>query len=243
MKKVLVGVLVMVLSAALALPAIIIAAPDSDIEINIDIKPNSCPNSINVKSGGVLPVAILGTDTFDVANVDPETVLLEGIAPLRWSYEDVATPFGDELVDCSSCTVEGPDGFVDLTLKFDKQELIAALGEVEDGECLIVTLTGELIDVTTLSGSNIVRIIKKIKNGEESVTEQGEGKAKGKETAPGQIKEPGTSAEGKAKGKETAPGQIKEPGTSAVGKAKGKETAPGQIKEPSESAVGKGKNK
>ena len=222
MKKVLVGVLVMVLSAALALPAIIIAAPDSDIEINIDIKPNSCPNSINVKSGGVLPVAILGTDTFDVANVDPETVLLEGITPLRWSYEDVATPFGDELVDCSSCTVEGPDGFVDLTLKFDKQELIAALGEVEDGECLIVTLTGELIDVTTLSGSDIVRIIKKIKNGEESVTEQGEGKAKGKETAPGQIKEPGTSPVGKAKGKETAPGQIKEPGESAVGKGKNK---------------------
>jgi hypothetical protein len=46
-----------------------------------------------------------------------------------------------------------------------------------------------------------------------------------------------------AKGKETAPGQIKEPGTSAVGRAKGKETAPGQIKEPGESAVGKGKNK
>ena len=34
--------------------------------VPIDIKPQSCPNPLNVNSKGVLPVAILGTDTFDV---------------------------------------------------------------------------------------------------------------------------------------------------------------------------------
>ena len=58
----------------------------------IDIKPQSCPNPLNVKKKGVLPVAILGTADFDVNEVDPATVELEGVAPLRWDWEDVATP-------------------------------------------------------------------------------------------------------------------------------------------------------
>jgi len=36
------------------------------IEVPVDIKPTSCPNPLNVKSRGVLPVAILGTADFDV---------------------------------------------------------------------------------------------------------------------------------------------------------------------------------
>jgi hypothetical protein len=115
--------------------------------VPLDIKPQSCPNPLNVKDKGVLPVAILGTDTFDVTQVDPASVRLEGVAPLRWEMEDVATPFEPFLgkQDCfADCTTDGPDGYLDLTLKFDAQEVIAALGDVEDGDCLVLGLTGNL---------------------------------------------------------------------------------------------------
>lgn len=46
--------------------------------VQIDIKPGSEPNSINVSSAGVIPVAILSSETFDATQVDPETVFLAG---------------------------------------------------------------------------------------------------------------------------------------------------------------------
>ena len=42
--------------------------------ISIDIKPGSFPDSINPRSKGVIPVAILTTDTFDATTVDSATV-------------------------------------------------------------------------------------------------------------------------------------------------------------------------
>jgi len=43
----------------------------SPLEVLVDIKPGSYPNPLNVKSKGVLPVAILGTTAFDVSDVCP----------------------------------------------------------------------------------------------------------------------------------------------------------------------------
>jgi hypothetical protein len=115
--------------------------------VPVDIKPGSCPNPLNVKSRGVLPVAILGTSDLDVTTIDPASIRLHGVAPLRSGFADVATPFDDstENGDCLDCTTDGPDGFIDLTLKFDSQELVTALGEVTDGECLVTTF-GEVTD-------------------------------------------------------------------------------------------------
>ena len=68
---------------------------------------------------------ILGTADFDVTQVDPESVRLRGVTPVDSALEDVATPFNAFIVngDYSDCTDEGPDGFQDLTLKFDTQEV------------------------------------------------------------------------------------------------------------------------
>lgn len=85
-----------------------ITVPDKYIAA-LDIKPTSCPNPHNTKSGGVLPVAIMGTEDFDVSVVDPATILLEGVGPIRYNYEDVGTPFyplvGKE--GAYACTEEG----------------------------------------------------------------------------------------------------------------------------------------
>jgi hypothetical protein len=127
------------------------------LHVAVDIKPQSCPNPINLNSKGVLPVAILGMDYFDVTTIDPTSVLLQGVAPIRWSIEDVSRPAPDV------CTTEGADGFDDLTLKFDMQEIVTALGEVVDGDEMVLSLTGELIDGKLIEGADKIIIKSKVK--------------------------------------------------------------------------------
>ncbi len=118
------------------------------VDIYIDIKPGSCPNPVNVRSAGILPVAVLGTMGFDVSTIDPDTIRLsrEGvesqIPPLRRSYEDVGTPFEGEPCGCHALN---GDGHEDLSLKFDMRALITALKLEEVVEdTLPLTLTGNL---------------------------------------------------------------------------------------------------
>jgi len=111
---------------------------------------------LNVKSKGNIPVAISGTSDFDVLNIDPASVLFEGVAPIRWAIEDVTTPVAD-TAQCD-CTTDGPDGFDDLTLKFDAQEIVAALGFVANGDELELFITGNLLDGTPIEGSDCVII-------------------------------------------------------------------------------------
>jgi hypothetical protein len=146
----------------------------------LDIKPTSCPNPLNTNSMGVLPVAILGTADFDVTTIDPATITLAGVAPLRSNIDDVGTPFEGELCDCHE---QGADGFDDLTLKFSTHDIVRAVNSVSvdtriadgtlappssDGtlaspssEYLVLTITGNLLDGTPFVGSDCVRIMHK----------------------------------------------------------------------------------
>ena len=63
------------------------------------------------------------------------------------------------------CSEEGPDGFQDLTLKFDAQDVIAALGDVDDGDCRVVQLTGTLVDGTPIVGEDVVLILERGRGG------------------------------------------------------------------------------
>jgi hypothetical protein len=114
-----------------------------EITVKMDIKPGSCPNPLNLKSKGVLPVAILGSKDFNVKNIDPATIMLSregipgGVSPLRYNYADVATPFEGELCDCNSLY---GDGYKDLTLKFKKTEVIS--------ELLLEEVAGQTIPLT-----------------------------------------------------------------------------------------------
>lgn len=46
------------------------------IQVTIDIKPGSCPNPFNLKSRGVLPLALVGDTFFDVTQVDIDSIIL-----------------------------------------------------------------------------------------------------------------------------------------------------------------------
>ncbi len=146
--------------------------PEVTKSVPVDIKPYSCPNPLDVKKyslkkHGVLHVAILGTKDFDVTQIDPASIRLEGVAPLRWYLKDVATPFTPSTgkKHCyEDCTSEGADGFKDLTLKFSAKKLIAALGNVTDNECRVLKLSGNLKKEkgsTPIVGEDVVVIQKK----------------------------------------------------------------------------------
>jgi hypothetical protein len=140
--------------------------------VALDVKPESCPNPLNTKDKGWLPMAILGTEDFDVTQVDPVSLHLEhltGVAPVTWALEDVATPYEPYLgkADAYECTEAGPDGYLDLTLKFDAQEVVAALGELSDGDVMVLHIGGTLKEAyggTAIVGEDVVWIIKKGKD-------------------------------------------------------------------------------
>lgn len=133
------------------------------IPVAFDLKPGSCPNSYNRGDKGVVPAAILGTSDFDVNEIDTSTLYLEGVSPLRYAYEDVGAP-----LDCGGpCTLcacwEGlPDGYLDLTVKFDSQDIaaIADIAAATKGDYVPLTITGALLDGTEITGEDCLRIVK-----------------------------------------------------------------------------------
>jgi hypothetical protein len=130
------------------------------VPVFVDIKPGSCENPLNLKDKGVLPVALLGTEDFDVTTIDPVSIRLEGIAPLRSDYKDVSAPVVNVSGECEGINA-GPDGFVDLILKFKAQEIVTALPEVNDGDQIELIISGEINEYTKISGSDYVLILKK----------------------------------------------------------------------------------
>jgi hypothetical protein len=115
--------------------------------ISIDIKPGSDPNSINLCSNGTVPVAIFGSATFDVTNVNTENLRFAETAvkvvgkkdPMQLcNYEDINGDFISDLV-CHYVTTD-----------------IAGI----DGESSIAKINGELFDGTKFEGSDSVNIVK-----------------------------------------------------------------------------------
>lgn len=140
----------------------------SIITVSFDVKPGSCPNPINVDDKGALPVAIAGSEDFDIGEIDPSTLMLgvfnettgeieNPIAPLRWAYENVTQPYVPENEE-PCCIVTYPDGYMDLTMKFDTQELVASGLDEYVGETIYLGIFGKTIDGLEFIGKDCVRV-------------------------------------------------------------------------------------
>jgi hypothetical protein len=113
-----------------------------DIEsVDIDIKPGSDPNSVNPTSRGVIPVAILGSDTFDVADVDVTTL---AFGPSAAAPAHNAGGHQEDL---------NHDGLTDLVSHYRTDETGIAFGNVE------VCVTGEKLDGTPFEGCSSVEVL------------------------------------------------------------------------------------
>jgi hypothetical protein len=117
---------------------------------------------MNVKSKGVLPTAILGDDDFDVNSIVPSSIRMTNpengmsIAPLRWSYEDVGTPFDGTPCGCHH---RGEDGYTDLTLKWRTQDIVGMLVLItHHGQDVRLNITGQLEDGRTFYGGDCVSL-------------------------------------------------------------------------------------
>jgi hypothetical protein len=114
------------------------------VEVEIDIKPGSDPNSINLRSKGNVPVAIFSTPAFDATTIDPATVTLAD-APVRAVGRKGERQAAAEDVN--------GDGLMDLLVHIDTQALVLAPGAVE------AVLTGTTYDGTPIRGSDAVQIV------------------------------------------------------------------------------------
>jgi len=113
------------------------------IPVSIDIKPGSYPNSINLNSKGTTPVAIFGSATFGVRQIDLNTIKLAETAiklknngqPMI-NYEDI-----------------NGDSFIDIVAHVITKNLQLTLSDTK------ANLEGKLFDGTIIKGSDPVRVI------------------------------------------------------------------------------------
>lgn len=108
------------------------------IPVGIDVLPGSDTNPINFKSQGTIPVAILGSDTLDVTDVDVSTLAFGSAAPVH--------TVGGHLEDVND------DGLTDLLSHYSAQETGIAFGQTE------ACVTGDLLDGTPLQGCDAIAV-------------------------------------------------------------------------------------
>jgi hypothetical protein len=116
----------------------------SYLRVEIDIKPGSYSNPINLGSQGNVPVAIFSKSGFDATTVNPYTVRM-GDAKVR-----VVGKKG--TLQASNSDVNG-DGLIDKVVHIDTQGLALAEGAI------MVCLTGDTYSGISFSGCDSVTIV------------------------------------------------------------------------------------
>ena len=114
--------------------------------VEIDIKPGSDPNSININSMGVVPVAILTTADFDASTVDPSTLSFMAADDIGLSDPNCVR-HGLEDVD--------GDGDLDLVCKFPQKTTWISCGTTQGA------IIGETIDGQDIVGFDSINPVGK----------------------------------------------------------------------------------
>lgn len=114
-------------------------------QVSVDVKPGSSPNTVNLGSNGVVPVAILSDERLDALSVDPGTVKLEGKVGVRAK--------GNGSYFTEQRDVNG-DGRTDLIVKIETCNLQP--GDIQDG---LAEITGQTTSGILFKGMDEVTIV------------------------------------------------------------------------------------
>ena len=119
-------------------PTALVFFPELPLMVDIDIKPGSYPNAINLGSHGLVPVAILSDADFDATSVDPDTVELAG-ASVEVKVKGKSNKYMAHKED-----VDG-DGLVDLVVQVGTANLDP--NTLQDGWAVLTAKTYEGQDI------------------------------------------------------------------------------------------------
>jgi len=119
--------------------------PDSTLVVGIDITPGGNPNTINLRSRGLLPVCVFSSETFDATRIDPATCALAGapVAVRTKRFQYLAHP---EDID--------GDGLTDMMLHFETQQLDP--DQLQDDYAVLV---GSTLDGQDFLGSDEISLV------------------------------------------------------------------------------------
>jgi hypothetical protein len=117
--------------------------------VPIDIEPFIYPNRLNLRSSGVLAVAIFGSESFDATRVDPKTVTISDAGIITVGRKQIPMAFVRDL---------NRDGLGDLVFFFNIHDLVL------DPENTIAVLTGNTYDGERITGEDTVRVVQPRQN-------------------------------------------------------------------------------
>lgn len=139
--------------------------------VQLDIQPGRCPNRVNPKSNSLLRMAIVGNDSFDVAQIKTDSLVVtrhDGIghdlAPVMtgsgWTmkFRDVAATFAGDLCDCQKSHGDGID---DLVITMEMRDVTRALrlNRAQRGTSIMLRVEGVLQDGTPFEASDCIQLI------------------------------------------------------------------------------------
>jgi hypothetical protein len=122
------------------------------IKVSIDIKPESRSNVINIDWEGSLPVAIFGSENFNVRNIDPATLELNSLT---------VKGVGKSNKHLAHYEYVNHDGYEDLVVQFEHGDNTFSVGDT------IAELTGKLRDGTAITGSDTISIVPRHHDGDD----------------------------------------------------------------------------
>lgn len=114
------------------------------VQVGIDIKPGSDPNCFNNNGHGVIPVAFLGSATFDATQIDPATAQMNDLAvKVRGKSNKLLAHIEDV----------NNDGFQDLVVQIEDVDGVFSSGSGT------ATLTATLFSGVTIYGTDSICIV------------------------------------------------------------------------------------
>lgn len=119
------------------------ATKDLAINVIIDIKPGSFPNTINLGSHGTVPVTIFSTTSFDATTIDPATITLAS-APVKLKGKGTPMASFDDI---------NQDGILDLVVHVSTEAL-----QLNNSDTQAI-VEGQTFSGDTIRGTDSVRIV------------------------------------------------------------------------------------